>query len=484
MSGRSRRHSTPRTKAKGRTTVKIIDQHIPNAKEPTPGQGLALDTAGKIPSRLLRPGLWYYATPISPADTPGPSLYDPGDRRHKPFQNGWLNTLLEDGTTYSPLRWRVRVDGKKELEGAIDGGALGTVCVTLPEEFWPKKTETVVISSVDGTRAMTVSISATNGDVTVIGFPQSSVTLSDNQVTTSIIADGAVTSAKLATTGAGAGTYGSSTQAPQITVGTDGRISAVSNVTILNNTGVTASTYGDSTHVGQFTVGADGRLTAASSISITGSGSVASADGWVDDSSETWTYSSSTAFTISGSDLTAQFSPGTRIKLTQSATVKYFVVSSSSFASSTTTVNITGGSDYTLANSAISANFHSYEANPQGYPGYFNYTPTIVGFSSTSTVACYFAVVGRICTVFWNIAGTSNSASFNFTAPISSAITQLVATGLVVNNGAAQSSPGRAEIGGASGSGTIDLAVNMNSASGGWNTTNTKQSFGQMMYRI
>jgi hypothetical protein len=76
---------------------------------------------------------------------------------------------------------------------------------------------------------------------------------------------------------------------------------------------------------------------------------------------------------ISAGDQTALFSKGTRLKCFNSSP-KYFVVVASSFGAPTTTVTVTGGTDYSLANAAISANYYSYAANPQGYPGWFNYT--------------------------------------------------------------------------------------------------------------
>ena len=68
-------------------------------------------------------------------------------------------------------------------------------------------------------------------------------------------------------------------------------------------------------------------------------------DGWWT-RSETWTRLSNTTFRVSG-DLTAVFVPGTKIKVTQTST-KYFYVVSSSYSSPNTTVTITGGSDYSL----------------------------------------------------------------------------------------------------------------------------------------
>lgn len=92
-------------------------------------------------------------------------------------------------------------------------------------------------------------------------------------------------------------------------------------------------------------------------------------DGWIEAGS-TWTYASADAptftFTITG-DLTGKYSPGMRIKLTQT-TVKYFIITAVSFGSPNTTVTIYGGTDYTLANAAISANYYSMSKAPFGFP--------------------------------------------------------------------------------------------------------------------
>lgn len=187
-------------------------------------------------------------------------------------------------------------------------------------------------------------------------------------------------------------------------------------------TGVSAGTYGDSGHVAQVTVDAEGRLTAASAVSISGGGTVVSSDGWVPDSNS-YTFATSTTFTVGASDLTAIYSPGTRIKLTQT-TVKYFVVASSSFGAGTTTVTITAGTDYTLANAAITSPSYSYVLNPQGFPGWFNYTCNATGFSSKTSDVGRFALNGRVCTVWTLIAGTSNATTFTCDAPVKSNATR------------------------------------------------------------
>lgn len=139
-------------------------------------------------------------------------------------------------------------------------------------------------------------------------------------------------------------------------------------------------------------------------------------DGWHDDGGETWTYASATTFTVVG-DQTAKYQVGTKLKLTQT-TVKYFYVAAVAVAGGTTTVTVTGGSDYSLANAAISANNHSYADRPQGFPDWFNWAPTVGGFSGSPTVQARFRVSGRTCTMAIFIDGTSNAGSLTFTAPI------------------------------------------------------------------
>lgn len=133
----------------------------------------------------------------------------------------------------------------------------------------------------------------------------------------------------------------------------------------------------------------------------------AGTSGWTT-SSDTWVYSSASAFTISGVDRTTIYQPGTLLRFTQSASVKYAVVLSSSF-STNTTVNIFVNTDYTIANSAISANSYSYASNPQGFPTDFTYSPTIngsggsAGTYAATTNFCKYFVTGRRVHVQYSI---------------------------------------------------------------------------------
>jgi hypothetical protein len=93
-------------------------------------------------------------------------------------------------------------------------------------------------------------------------------------------------------------------------------------------------------------------------------------DGWRVPGSETWVYAGADdptfTFTISG-DKTTKYAVGQRIKLTQT-TVKYFIITAVSYGAPDTTITIYGGTDYTLANAAISANYHSLAKAPFGFP--------------------------------------------------------------------------------------------------------------------
>lgn len=118
-------------------------------------------------------------------------------------------------------------------------------------------------------------------------------------------------------------------------------------------------------------------------------------DGWFAPD-ETWTYASATTFTVSG-DVTATYSAGTKLKMTQTS-AKYFHVLSSSYSAPNTTVTVITQTDYTIANAAITSPYFSYTNQPRGFPGYFAFTPTITAGSGTFTTVSAvgsFMVAGR-----------------------------------------------------------------------------------------
>jgi len=118
--------------------------------------------------------------------------------------------------------------------------------------------------------------------------------------------------------------------------------------------------------------------------------------GWRLDT-DAWTYASATSFTIAAKDVTGEFPVGAKIRLKQGAGYKYFYVTSSSF-STNTTVNVTGGSDYTVANAGITDNYYSYAETPVGFPAAFNYTPTGISASGV-TLTGRFKLNGNRCIV-------------------------------------------------------------------------------------
>lgn len=92
--------------------------------------------------------------------------------------------------------------------------------------------------------------------------------------------------------------------------------------------------------------------------------------GWIGDPN-TWTYSSADAPTFVASvnaDVTGILSEGMRIKLTQT-TAKYFIVTAvAAFSGGATLITLYGGTDYVLANAAITAPAYSSAYAPLGFP--------------------------------------------------------------------------------------------------------------------
>jgi hypothetical protein len=93
-------------------------------------------------------------------------------------------------------------------------------------------------------------------------------------------------------------------------------------------------------------------------------------NGWIS-AGETWTYASADdptfTFTVAA-DVTTKYSAGMKIKLTQ-GTVKYFIITAvSTYSGGNTTITVYGGTDYDLADSAISANAYSMMKSPFGFP--------------------------------------------------------------------------------------------------------------------
>ena len=185
-----------------------------------------------------------------------------------------------------------------------------------------------------------------------------------------------------------------------------------------------------------------------------------SSDGWTA-TNERWAYASadSPTFTITvPSGATDKYSAGMRIKLTQT-TVKYFIIT----AVADTVLTVYGGTDYTLANAAITVPYYSIQKAPFGFPLdptkwtveltdttlREQSTPTVSTWYNIGTTACQITIpIGiwrisyQVCLLAYDTSGTQSDMSCALsTANNSASDADLVA---------------RANVGGASG--TIVLA--------------------------
>lgn len=161
------------------------------------------------------------------------------------------------------------------------------------------------------------------------------------------------------------------------------------------------------------------------------------ATGWVE-LSETWTYASATTVTVS-SDATTRFEIGDRVRYKQGAGYKYGSV----FAITATVLSITGGNDYSVANTGITNIAVARVKAPVDWPGTFAFTPSPTGFSVAPSIAtARFRLDGNNCTVsvFINADGTSNSTAMLISAPLVAATVSGMSWGTrcwrAVNNGA------------------------------------------------
>lgn len=93
-------------------------------------------------------------------------------------------------------------------------------------------------------------------------------------------------------------------------------------------------------------------------------------DGW-QDANETWTYASADdptyTFTSPG-DLTGKYSVGMKIMCTNNSTTFHGILTKIAYSSPNTTFTVYGGTDYDLANSAITNPRYSTQKAPYGFP--------------------------------------------------------------------------------------------------------------------
>jgi len=133
------------------------------------------------------------------------------------------------------------------------------------------------------------------------------------------------------------------------------------------------------------------------------------ADGWTP-VTDSWSYASASTITVP-SGAASKYQKGDRIKWTQT-TVKYGVI----VAVADTTLTIAVNTDYTVADAAISAISYSHQANPIGFPHYFNFSTTISGggsmtISSPSTILARYSITGNTCNFIFSLEFTTGGSA-------------------------------------------------------------------------
>lgn len=128
-----------------------------------------------------------------------------------------------------------------------------------------------------------------------------------------------------------------------------------------------------------------------------------------------WTYASATTINVPAG-AASLYQVGGKVKLTQT-TVKYFYV----VAVADELLTVTGGSDYTVANAAITNVYYSDRENPIGFPRFFNFATSPAGFSGTPIANSWFNIHGRDVHFWGIIQGTSNTTDMYTTLPVNAA---------------------------------------------------------------
>lgn len=195
-----------------------------------------------------------------------------------------------------------------------------------------------------------------------------------------------------------------------------------------------------------------------------------------------WAYASTTTITVP-TDATTFYDVGDKVRLKQGGGYKYFYVS----AVGATTLTVYGGSDYTVANAAITDVEVSKDENPLGFPGAFNWAPTYTGFAVTPTnVVARFFIKARhcFCNVRMGTAGTSNATNFQVSAPLTAATiaNQYWGNSLwsTVNNGVQIGQPGVIYIG----SGGTGFQLDLDASGALWTNANGKKADFQLWYEV
>lgn len=164
-------------------------------------------------------------------------------------------------------------------------------------------------------------------------------------------------------------------------------------------------------------------------------------DGWIG-ANESWTYASATTITVP-SDATTKYDVGDYIKLTQSAAIKYFVVT----AVATTLLTVVGLAGVTVANAAITLPAYSKQTPHLLSQDWQTWTPTYTNISvGNGTALAHYRRYGKLVIVrFVFVLGSTSTIGTapTFTLPVEAAAIYSatnkiqVGTGFADDNGVA-----------------------------------------------
>ena len=192
---------------------------------------------------------------------------------------------------------------------------------------------------------------------------------------------------------------------------------------------------GDTTH-------APSKNAVRDKIQSMGAGSGIPITGWIEEVG-TWTRTGNYTFTIP-TDVTAIYRKGTKVRYKDGGAYEYGVVISSSYGAPNTTVTLATNSDYAMAAATITNPAYSHVENPEGFPHWFNYSPSYSASGSmtwtsvTTTFAKFFVIGTRVFFVV-DASGTTGgtaSTALRATAPIECITTLSFCAGCVINDGA------------------------------------------------
>lgn len=204
-----------------------------------------------------------------------------------------------------------------------------------------------------------------------------------------------------------------------------GKHTTIDSALVTSGNDVTSSNKAVDNHVDNFLNDA---IVSANNLLLTSS-VVIDSGGWVERQTLSPAYQAATTIRISSQDVTHLFPKGTKLRLKQGGSYKYFYVTASAF-STHTDLTITGGTDYTLTNAAITDFAIAYGV-ANGFPEWFTVaTPTYgaggsMTFTSVTTYSNKLRLVGNTATyTLYAVGATGGTASNEITAtlPISASL--------------------------------------------------------------